>query len=103
MLEGALENFLPKNHTFDNTSILLSGKFWKKYINSISVLLLFKFFTVVAQKYETGTSDSYIIVGNSALVKCEVPSFVTDFITLMSWVDNSNNEYYPSESLGILF
>ena len=27
MLEGALENFLPKKHNFDNTSILLSGKF----------------------------------------------------------------------------
>ena len=55
---------------------------------------------MVAQKYDTGTSDSYIIVGNSALVKCEIPSFVADFVSISSWVDNKNNEYYPSDSLG---
>ena len=57
-------------------------------------------FSVVAQKYDTGTSDSYIIVGNSALVKCEIPSFVADFVSISSWVDNQRNEYYPSDSLG---
>ena len=64
-----------------------------------NIFLLFSF-SVVAQKYDTGTSDSYIIVGNSALVKCEIPSFVADFVSISSWVDNQNNEYYPSDSLG---
>ena len=61
---------------------------------------VFSSFSVVAQKYDTGASDSYIIVGNSALVKCEIPSFVADFVSISSWVDNKNNEYYPSDSLG---
>ena len=39
-------------------------------------------------------------MGNSALVKCEIPSFVADFVSISSWVDNQRNEYYPSDSLG---
>ena len=33
-------------------------------------------------------------MGNSALLKCEIPSFVADFVTLDSWTDNQGNEYF---------
>ena len=39
-----------------------------------------------------------MIVGNSAIVKCEVPSFVTDFVSVESWKDNENNEYFSGDS-----
>ena len=35
-----------------------------------------------------------MIVGNAALVKCEIPSFVADFVQVESWVDNDANHYY---------
>ena len=35
-----------------------------------------------------------MIVGNSALVKCEIPSFVADFVSVESWKDNEGNEYF---------
>ena len=51
---------------------------------------------MVAQAYTMGTSDAYVIVGNSALLKCEIPSFVADFVSVVSWVDSDNSEYFSS-------
>ena len=38
----------------------------------------------------------YVIIGNSALIKCEIPSFVSDFVNVVSWVDNEGNSILPS-------
>ncbi len=58
-------------------------------------------FPVVAQAYTTGSSQAYVIVGNSALLKCEIPSFVADFVSVVSWVDNEATEYFNTgQSLG---
>ena len=54
-----------------------------------------KFFVaVVTQEYQTDAHSVYVIVGNSALIKCEIPSFVADFVSVYSWTDNANNEYF---------
>ena len=37
-----------------------------------------------------------MIVGNSALIKCEIPSFVADFVSVVSWVENNGLEYFPN-------
>lgn len=58
---------------------------------------------VVTQDYETGTSAAYVIIGNSALLKCEVPSFVGDFVTVVNWIDSEGNEHFPSENRGTIF
>jgi hypothetical protein len=31
--------------------------------------------------------------GNSAIVKCSIPSFVADFVTVEAWVDEDGNEF----------
>ena len=54
------------------------------------------FFAVVAQTYTTDANKNYVILGNSALVKCEIPSFVADFVSVVSWLDNDGMEYFPS-------
>ena len=60
-------------------------------------------FSVVSQEYTTRANDVYVIIGNSALVKCEVPSFVADFVYIFSWVNNEGEEYFSSNSaLGTL-
>ena len=42
----------------------------------------------------TESDNEYIILGNDALMKCEVPSFVSDLVQVHSWIDNENNEFY---------
>ena len=59
--------------------------------------LVFIIVTVVAQTYSTAPQHQvYVILGNSALVKCEIPSFVADFISVINWVDNNGAEYFPN-------
>ena len=41
--------------------------------------------------------ESYVIRGNDAIIKCEIPSFVGDLVKIFSWVDNSKKEY-PADS-----
>ena len=60
------------------------------------------FFAVVAQTYTTDANKNYVILGNSALVKCEIPSFVADFVSVVSWLDNDGMEYFPS-NLGTFY
>ena len=37
------------------------------------------------QPYESEAANEYVIRGNSALLKCVIPSFVADFIRVVSW------------------
>ena len=40
----------------------------------------------VVQGYETDVIKEFVIQGNDALVKCSIPSYVTDFVTVVSWM-----------------
>ncbi|XP_040165888.1 Down syndrome cell adhesion molecule-like protein Dscam2 isoform X37 [Anopheles arabiensis] len=50
---------------------------------------------VVIQSYEAEADNEYVIRGNSAIMKCEIPSFVSDFVAVDLWSDSDGNEYYP--------
>ena len=56
------------------------------------------YIAVVSQDYTSGAHEVYVIIGNSALVKCEIPSFVADFVSVVGWVDNEENEFFPSNN-----
>lgn len=45
------------------------------------------------QNYITGAEDEYVILGNTALIKCKVPSFVADFVSIESWISSDGQEY----------
>ena len=49
---------------------------------------------MVTQDYDTDLLKAFVIKGNEALLKCEIPSFVADFVTVESWVDNEGNQYF---------
>ena len=51
----------------------------------------FYFFAVVRQDYVTESDNEYVILGNDALMKCEIPSFVSDLVEVQSWTDNEEN------------
>ena len=41
-----------------------------------------------------------VIVGNEVLLKCDIPSFVSDFVSVSDWVDSEGIMYSPSSTLG---
>ncbi|KRF98080.1 uncharacterized protein Dwil_GK22019, isoform AQ [Drosophila willistoni] len=47
---------------------------------------------VVHQFYQTRVIDEFVLRGNSATLKCLVPSFVADFIDVEAWLDEENVE-----------
>ncbi len=56
------------------------------------------FLLVATQQYETGSPEEYVILGNDALLKCNIPSFVADFVTVHSWEDSEASIYHLSSS-----
>lgn len=59
--------------------------------NEINYLSLFLLSLVVNQFYQTRVIDEYVLLGNSVVLKCLVPSFVADFVQVLGWVDDSGN------------
>ena len=55
---------------------------------------------VVAQSYEVEADNEYVIRGNSAVMKCEVPSFVSDFVVVENWQDSNGDSYLPGDDYG---
>ncbi|XP_050305214.1 cell adhesion molecule Dscam2 isoform X35 [Anthonomus grandis grandis] len=53
---------------------------------------------VVAQSYEVEADNEYVIRGNAAIMKCEIPSFVSDFVTVENWQDTQGNTFLLGEN-----
>ncbi|CAG7699063.1 unnamed protein product [Allacma fusca] len=53
---------------------------------------------VVSQFYESEADNEYVIKGNNVIVKCEVPSFVADFLQVTAWIDSDDNKYLPEKA-----
>jgi hypothetical protein len=57
----------------------------------------FFFPKVISQDFKAQViQESYVILGNDALVKCDIPSFVADLVQITGWNDNDGNEYIPT-------
>lgn len=48
---------------------------------------------VVEQFYQSEVNNEYVIRGNSAVLKCSIPSFVADFVSVVSWHDETGSSY----------
>ena len=71
---------------------------WLKRLNlarSYTFFIHFNCFPVATQDYVTETHNVYVILGNVALLKCQIPSFVSDFASVESWIDDQGNQYFP--------
>lgn len=53
---------------------------------------------VVQQFFQTEVNNEYVIRGNSAILKCAIPSFVADFVYAVSWLDSDGHEYSLNEN-----
>ena len=47
----------------------------------------------MSQNYVTESDNEYVILGNDALMKRDIPSFVSDLIEIQSWIDSEENMY----------
>lgn len=55
---------------------------------------------MVSQAYDIDASKEYVIKGNSVIVKCQFPSFVADFLRVVSWETDKGDIYYPGDTYG---
>ncbi|XP_036333524.1 Down syndrome cell adhesion molecule-like protein Dscam2 isoform X32 [Rhagoletis pomonella] len=51
---------------------------------------------VVPQSYTVNVMDEAVLRGNSAILKCHIPSFVADFISVASWVEDEEREIFTT-------
>jgi hypothetical protein len=84
---------------------ILFGNFMGKFkIHQLKITLNLLIFTVmnstsktvVNQYYNAGIMDQeYVMRGNSAIIKCSIPSFVADFVYVVAWIDSDGQEFLP--------
>ena len=80
---------------------------WSKNFQSACFLNLFKSrgfllitISVSHQAFDCHTFHETVIRGNDAVFKCSIPSFVSDFVTVLGWVDSEGTNLGSQESLG---
>ncbi|XP_043680637.1 Down syndrome cell adhesion molecule-like protein Dscam2 isoform X38 [Vespula pensylvanica] len=52
---------------------------------------------VVSQFFVTEAENEYVIRANSAIMKCKIPSFVSEFVQVDQWVADDGTIYTPGE------
>lgn len=57
-------------------------------------------FSVAIQSYRVDVSVAQVILGNEVLIKCDIPSFVADFVFVASWVDSEGLTISVSKNYG---
>lgn len=62
------------------------------------VKFLTQILPVVNQYYDAEIIKEYVMKGNSAIIKCSIPSFVADFVSVVGWTDEEGKEYLNSNT-----
>ena len=57
-------------------------------------------FSVVLYIYDVDVFKENVVMGNDALMKCQIPSLVSDLVSVDSWADSKGNEILKSDSFG---
>uniref|UniRef100_A0A336MBD6 CSON014681 protein n=1 Tax=Culicoides sonorensis TaxID=179676 RepID=A0A336MBD6_CULSO len=53
----------------------------------------------IIQYYDTDVIKEFAIRGNSVVMKCQIPSFVQDFVNVVSWHTDQNETFYPGREI----
>ncbi|XP_050520794.1 cell adhesion molecule Dscam2 isoform X43 [Daktulosphaira vitifoliae] len=56
---------------------------------------------VIEEPYRSEVNNEYVIRGNSVVLKCSIPPFIADFVSVVSWQDDNNNVYENSFINGV--
>ena len=41
-----------------------------------------------------------VILGNDVVIKCNIPSFVADFVSVVGWVDSEGSAFHINQNYG---
>ncbi|XP_076173882.1 Down syndrome cell adhesion molecule 1 isoform X21 [Ptiloglossa arizonensis] len=52
---------------------------------------------VVTQPYQPEILTEYVIRGNSAILKCSIPSYIAEFVTVEAWIREDGEVYLPED------
>lgn len=55
---------------------------------------------VVRQHYEVQVYDEFVILGNTAVLRCHVPSFVREYVTVTAWVRGEGTRIHSDVDSG---
>ena len=47
----------------------------------------------VVQNYDTDVGRENVLLNNDVLFQCNIPSFISDFVTVLAWVDSEGSSY----------
>ena len=57
---------------------------------------LISFISVAMSSYRVDVGVAQVILGNEVLLKCDIPSFASDFVSVQDWVDSEGITYSRS-------
>lgn len=63
--------------------------------------ILFLNLIVVSQHYDTDVNKAYVIRGNAGILKCEIPSYIIDFVFVVSWHTDKEESFFPGTEYGL--
>lgn len=52
---------------------------------------------MIQEPYRSDVGLAYVIRGNSVVLKCDIPPFIADFVSVLSWQDETGS-IFPSMS-----
>lgn len=67
------------------------------FIFFILFILKIYLFLVVSQLYTINVMDESVLRGNTAILKCHIPSFVADYVFVSGWASDDGDEYSINE------
>jgi len=80
---------LSSNGTFNSDLIIL--------FNPNRLMLNPTHHAVVTQPYNPEILTEYVIRGNSAILKCSIPSYIAEFVTVEAWIREDGEVYLPED------
>lgn len=48
----------------------------------------------MSQSYTVNIMDEHVLKGNSAVLKCHIPSFVADYVAVEAWLSDQGEEMF---------
>ena len=64
--------------------------------------LIFISFSVAHQAYRVVVHEESVILGNDVQFKCNIQSYVTDFVKVTNWIDSEGLTFTAGQSIGNL-
>ena len=70
-------------------------------LTKIELLQSISLVSVAMQTYRVDVGVAQVIIGNEVLLKCDIPSFAADFVSVNAWIDSEGHSYSRDNHMGI--